>query len=103
MDDYNFWRDLFDTYQSLPDWLKLLWLVVPPGFVLALTGLILRHRLAIQNFRAATGATTAAARQAEAIGSDSHAIWVEDHHSPALPTPAIDSSLAKLPAPKARL
>ena len=27
MEDYNFWADLFDTYQSLPDWLKLAWLI----------------------------------------------------------------------------
>ena len=32
--DYNFWRDLLDTYQSLPDWLKFCWLVVPSGLLL---------------------------------------------------------------------
>ncbi|MCJ8310297.1 MAG: hypothetical protein HRU27_17835 [Rhizobiaceae bacterium] len=25
MDDYNFWRDLFDTYQSLPPWMQFAW------------------------------------------------------------------------------
>lgn len=25
--DYNFWRDLFDTYQSLTPWLQLAWLI----------------------------------------------------------------------------
>ena len=33
--DYNFWRDLLDTYQSLPDWLKFCWLVIPAATVLA--------------------------------------------------------------------
>lgn len=46
MDDYHFWRDLFDTYQSLADWLKALWLVVPPAFLLGLVALILHHRRA---------------------------------------------------------
>ena len=32
--DYNFWRDLLDTYQSLDDWLKLCWLVIPSGLLL---------------------------------------------------------------------
>lgn len=43
MGGYSFWGDLLDTYQSLPDWLKFMWLIVPPGFVLALVAL-LRHR-----------------------------------------------------------
>ena len=25
MVDYNFWRDLFDTYQSLPPWMQFAW------------------------------------------------------------------------------
>lgn len=45
MEDYNFWQDLFDTYQSLSDWMKLAWLVVPPAFLLGLIALILRFRL----------------------------------------------------------
>ena len=32
----NFWQDFFDTYQSLPDWMKLAWLVVLPAFALGL-------------------------------------------------------------------
>jgi len=43
MEDYNFWQDFFDTYQSLPDWLKTLWLLIPPGFVLALIWLFRRR------------------------------------------------------------
>lgn len=46
MDTYNFWQDFFDTYQSLSDWLKVLWLIVPPAFVLGLVALTLRFRLA---------------------------------------------------------
>ena len=45
MTDYNFWQDLFDTYQSLSDWLKILWLIVPPAFVLGLVALTLRFRI----------------------------------------------------------
>lgn len=32
MEPYNFWQDFFDTYQSLNDWIKALWLIVPPVF-----------------------------------------------------------------------
>ena len=32
MESYSFWQDFFDTYQSLSDWMKFAWLVVPPGF-----------------------------------------------------------------------
>ena len=48
MDDYNFWQDFFDTYQSLSDWTKALWLIVPPAFVLGLIALVLRHRVAVR-------------------------------------------------------
>jgi hypothetical protein len=44
MDGYNFWRDAFDTYQSLSDWVKMLWLIVPPAFFLALIWLVTRNR-----------------------------------------------------------
>ncbi|MGI9364186.1 MAG: hypothetical protein ACR2O8_03305 [Rhizobiaceae bacterium] len=37
--DYNFWRDLFDTYQSLSQTLQILWLIVPLAFLLALFAL----------------------------------------------------------------
>jgi hypothetical protein len=45
MTDYNFWQDFFDTYQSLSDWLKILWLIVPPAFVLGLVALTMRFRI----------------------------------------------------------
>ncbi|MBN9136936.1 hypothetical protein [Phyllobacterium sp.] len=45
MDNYNFWQDLVDTYQSLSDWLKILWLIVPPAFMLGLVALTLRFRI----------------------------------------------------------
>ena len=48
MEDYNFWQDFFDTYQSLSDGTKALWLIVPPGFLLGLIALILRHRVAVR-------------------------------------------------------
>lgn len=45
MDSYNFWQDFFDTYQSLPDWMKALWLIVPPVFVLGLVALVMRFHI----------------------------------------------------------
>ena len=48
MENYNFWADFFDTYQSLSDGVKILWLVVPPAFVLGLVALGLRYRLALK-------------------------------------------------------
>ena len=53
--DYNFWRDLLDTYQSLTPWVQALWLVGPLGFVLALLKLPKPARKAA----AATAAATA--------------------------------------------
>jgi hypothetical protein len=48
MDSYNFWQDFFDTYQSLSDPTKALWLIVPAAFVLGLIALITRHRVAVR-------------------------------------------------------
>jgi hypothetical protein len=48
MEDYNFWHDVFDTYQSLSDPTKALWLIVPPAFILGLIALIMRHRVAVR-------------------------------------------------------
>lgn len=45
MENYSFWQDFFDTYQSLSDGMKALWLIVPPAFLLALAALVLRHRV----------------------------------------------------------
>jgi DNA-binding transcriptional regulator YbjK len=44
--DYHLFHELLETYRSLNDWLKALWLVTPPVFVLGLTGLLLHHRRA---------------------------------------------------------
>jgi len=49
MEDYNFWQDFFDTYQSLSDPTKALWLIVPPASVLGLIALVLRHRVAVRD------------------------------------------------------
>jgi len=48
MEDYNFWQDFFDTYQSLSDGTKALWLIVPAAFVLGLIALIMGHRVAVK-------------------------------------------------------
>jgi len=44
MENYNFWQDFFDTYQSLSDWMKFAWLIVPPIFLLGLIALIRKER-----------------------------------------------------------
>ncbi|MGD1886609.1 MAG: hypothetical protein ACFB01_05710 [Cohaesibacteraceae bacterium] len=59
MDEYNFWQDFFDTYQSLSDWLKFAWLVVPPAFLLGLVALFMWYRLATKR-AAETGTGTLA-------------------------------------------
>ncbi|MBN9044227.1 MAG: hypothetical protein J0H18_01010 [Rhizobiales bacterium] len=47
MGDYNFWADLLDTFQTSPDWIKALWVLMPPGFLLGLVALLLRFQAAI--------------------------------------------------------
>lgn len=42
MDNYYFWEDLFDTYQSLSDFIQALWLIVPASFIIAI--LVIRRR-----------------------------------------------------------
>ncbi len=44
MEETTFWQALFATYQSLTDWIKALWLIVPPAFILVLTALLLRAK-----------------------------------------------------------
>ena len=46
METPSFTQDLFDTYQSLPPYLQILWLVVPPIFTTVMFSLWLRYRLA---------------------------------------------------------
>ncbi len=43
MEDYNLWADLLDTFQTSPEWIKALWLLIPPAFVLALIWLFRRR------------------------------------------------------------
>jgi len=59
VDDYNLWQDAFDTYQSLSDWVKIAWLVVPPAFVLGLLALVLHYRLAAKRTVRSPGETEA--------------------------------------------
>lgn len=46
MTDYNFLADLLDTFQSSPDWIKALWLLTPPGFLLGLIAMAMRFHIA---------------------------------------------------------
>lgn len=36
MDNYNFAADLLATFRASPDFVKALWLLVPPGFIIGL-------------------------------------------------------------------
>ena len=58
MEHYNLWQDFFDTYQSLSDATKALWLIVPAAFVLGLVALILRTRVALRKWRRRSAATS---------------------------------------------
>ena len=44
MDDYNFWADLLDTFQSSSDYIKTVMLLTPVLFVLGVLFLVLRYR-----------------------------------------------------------
>src|SRR6056297_3653268 len=44
MEETTFWQTLFATCQSLTDWVKALWLIVPPAFILLLTAPLLRAK-----------------------------------------------------------
>ena len=44
MDDISAFQAFLGTYQSLADWIKALWLIVPPAFILLLTALLLRAK-----------------------------------------------------------
>lgn len=43
METHDFWTNLFAAYRASPDLIKVLWLVIPPCFVLALLFAILHH------------------------------------------------------------
>lgn len=40
MDDYNFLADLLATFRASPDFIKALWLIVPPFSALVMMGLM---------------------------------------------------------------
>jgi hypothetical protein len=44
MEDISAWQAFLGTYQSLADWIKALWLIVPPVFILLLTALLSRAK-----------------------------------------------------------
>jgi hypothetical protein len=44
MEDVSAWQAFLGTYQSLTDWIKALWLIVPPAFIFAMTALLMRGR-----------------------------------------------------------
>ena len=50
MEEFGFWHTFFAAYQAQPNWLKFLWLVVPPLFAFAFTVLFLLQRLALKRY-----------------------------------------------------
>lgn len=76
MDDYNFWADLFDTYQSSADWIKALWIAAGPVFLLGALGLVLRYRLASKRHAAGESGTLAYTVVSDENGG--HRIYTHD-------------------------
>ena len=46
MNDYNFWSDLLDTFQSSPDWIEAVGQLIPAAVLLGLVALPMRYRIA---------------------------------------------------------
>ncbi|MBD8553161.1 hypothetical protein IFT84_01345 [Rhizobium sp. CFBP 8762] len=46
MDLYVLWKDLLTAYHASSDWIKALWLVIPPTFLLVLIGMIMCYKIA---------------------------------------------------------
>ena len=67
--DYIFWRDLLDTYQSLPDWLKLLWLVIPSATTVALGHMI----------KSGFGGKQKASKPSVAFPAQAYRSWYDDN------------------------
>ena len=44
MDTCSAFQDFFRTYVSLSDWIKALWLIVPPAFVLGFSWILVNRR-----------------------------------------------------------
>ena len=47
MEDISAFQAFLGTYQSLADWIKALWLIVPLAFIFAMTALLARGRRAV--------------------------------------------------------
>ena len=94
MESYNFWQDFFDTYQSLSNWMKFAWLVVPPAFLLGVVALFMWYRLATK--RAAEPETGTLAYTVYSSQNDGLRIYA--HHGADALTPE-RSEAAVLPLP----
>lgn len=95
MDGYNFWQDLFDTYQSLSDWMKFAWLVVPPAFLLGFVALVMRYRLVGKRASASNNG-----RLAYTVISDENGGLRIYTHDGADALAAARSDMAVLPVPR---
>lgn len=48
MEDYNFWQDIFDTFQSLGDGIKIALIITPPITILGFLALMMNYRVAVK-------------------------------------------------------
>ena len=46
--DYNLPADLLNTFRSLNDWIKALWILSVPGSLLGVLALVLRYRVTVR-------------------------------------------------------
>ena len=87
------------TYQSLADWIKALWLIVPPAFVFAMTALLLRAKRSIPApeadgelvytvYRDASGRYRVLRHASPDAPDDMPALLALDHDQPGLIPPA---------------
>ncbi|MGV2978322.1 hypothetical protein AB1P65_22955 [Roseibium alexandrii] len=96
MESYNFWQDFFDTYQSLSDWMKTLWLIVPPTFALGALWLGLDYRLKSRSPKA-----TGDGMLAYTVFADETGIWRIHAHRGAVTVTDEGPEATVLPLPGA--
>ena len=97
MDDVSAFQAFLGTYQSLADWIKALWLIVPPAFILILTALLLRAKRPVPQidgelvytvYRDASGQYRVMRHAPPALPDDVPAYLPLDYDQPTLIPPA---------------
>lgn len=57
---------IISYYEASPDWIKAVWVLSLPFFVVGMTGLILHHRVAMRRLRAGASAEEKAVSRPDA-------------------------------------